>query len=111
MSSGRQVPLRPRPNRTQKHSGCKRPFNKPLPKDAPTIKPHANPHPKSTHNPDSGLNPNNYKTVKCKYYESGQCRYGDNCSFAHGGVDLRTQQSNAFQPPYAANNQVFSSMF
>ena len=25
-----------------------------------------------------------YKTEKCKFYELGNCRYGDKCAFAHG---------------------------
>lgn len=34
---------------------------------------------------------NNYKTQTCKYYElsGGNCKFGKNCSFAHGGVELR----------------------
>ena len=33
---------------------------------------------------------NNYKTVKCKYFDSeGQCKFGKNCSFAHGLDQLR----------------------
>lgn len=31
-----------------------------------------------------GPNPQNYKIVKCKYFErDGTCRYGTLCSFAH----------------------------
>lgn len=34
--------------------------------------------------PKRGPNPQNYKIVKCKYYErDGTCRYGTLCSFAH----------------------------
>jgi len=34
---------------------------------------------------------NNYKTQRCKYYEAeGQCKFGKNCSYAHGENDLRS---------------------
>jgi hypothetical protein len=33
----------------------------------------------------------NYKTIKCKYWEKGHCRYQGSCSFAHGDQDLRAQ--------------------
>lgn len=46
--------------------------------------------------------PDNYKTVKCRFFELGMngeggtlkfslgaCKYGENCSFAHGDQDLR----------------------
>jgi hypothetical protein len=33
---------------------------------------------------------NNFKTQRCKYYEQDKmCRFGKNCSYAHGQVDLR----------------------
>lgn len=33
---------------------------------------------------------NNYKTQKCKYFEQEKmCRFGKNCTYAHGQVDLR----------------------
>ena len=34
---------------------------------------------------------NNYKTNVCKYYEQsgGNCKFGKNCSFAHGAHELR----------------------
>jgi len=35
----------------------------------------------------------NYKTVKCKFFEKGYCKYGDGCSFAHGEQDVRAQNS------------------
>ncbi len=34
----------------------------------------------------------NYKTVKCKNFEAGLCKYGDTCCFAHGDVDQRQAQ-------------------
>ena len=33
---------------------------------------------------------NNFKTQKCKYYmQEGQCRFGKNCTYAHGLDELR----------------------
>jgi hypothetical protein len=33
---------------------------------------------------------NNYKTQKCKYYENEKmCRFGKNCTYAHGRDELR----------------------
>ena len=32
----------------------------------------------------------NYKTQRCKFFdESGSCKFGQNCSYAHGDFDLR----------------------
>ena len=33
--------------------------------------------------------PSNFKTIKCKYYDLGQCKYGDKCNFAHGVTEVR----------------------
>ena len=33
--------------------------------------------------------PANYKTVLCEFFERGSCRYGSQCTFAHGAGDLR----------------------
>lgn len=33
----------------------------------------------------------NYKTVPCRFYEQGTCKYGDNCTYAHGDGDKRAQ--------------------
>lgn len=42
-----------------------------------------------------GPNPQNYKIVKCKYWEKdGTCRYGTLCTFAHGDPELRTKTDN-----------------
>ena len=33
---------------------------------------------------------NNFKTQKCKFYEqTQQCKFGKNCTFAHGDEELR----------------------
>jgi len=50
--------------------------------------------------------PSNYKTVKCKYFEQGYCKYNQSCSFAHGDQDMRTPQDNASMPsmPYQMPN-------
>lgn len=38
----------------------------------------------------------NYKTVMCKYWQqTGNCKYSDNCSFAHGDPEMRTAIENA----------------
>jgi hypothetical protein len=42
--------------------------------------------------------PSNYKTVKCKYFEQGYCKFNQSCSFAHGDQDIRTPQENATMP-------------
>ena len=41
------------------------------------------------------LNLQNYKIVKCKYWEKDHnCRYGSLCTFAHGDEELRTKSDN-----------------
>jgi len=40
----------------------------------------------------------NYKTVKCKYFEKGYCKYNQSCSFAHGDTDMRMTSSKQDQP-------------
>ena len=36
-----------------------------------------------------------YKTELCKFYEiNGQCKYGDNCAYAHGKENLRSKVTN-----------------
>ena len=38
---------------------------------------------------------NNYKTQSCKFFDKdGQCKFGKNCSFAHGGHELRNPYDN-----------------
>lgn len=47
-------------------------------------------------------NPQNYKIVKCKYFEignmliyiDGTCRYGSLCTFAHGDSEIRSKADN-----------------
>jgi len=36
---------------------------------------------------------NNYKTVVCKYWEQGKCKYQQKCSFAHGDCEIRNQDT------------------
>jgi len=38
-----------------------------------------------------------YKTAKCKFFEKGHCKFGQNCSFAHGEMDLRS--TNSYNSP------------
>lgn len=42
-----------------------------------------------------GMPYSNYKTVKCKYFDQGLCKFGESCSFAHGEEDMRNFQENA----------------
>lgn len=47
---------------------------------------------------------NNYKTQRCKYFDdTGNCKFGKNCSYAHGDAELRNPYDNlpmtAFMPP------------
>jgi hypothetical protein len=38
---------------------------------------------------------NNYKTQSCKYFDKDKsCKFGANCSFAHGGHELRNPYDN-----------------
>jgi hypothetical protein len=56
-----------------------------------------------------GPNPQNYKIVKCKYWEKdGTCRYGTLCTFAHGEQELRTKSDNI---AYAQNEQINNQMY
>lgn len=36
-------------------------------------------------------NPAFYKTVICRYWGTGDCRYGARCAFAHGADELRVR--------------------
>lgn len=56
-----------------------------------------------------GPNLQNYKIVKCKYWEKdGTCRYGTLCTFAHGEQELRTKSDNI---AYAQNEQINNQMY
>jgi hypothetical protein len=46
--------------------------------------------PKPIQNYSGGSQPPNYKTSKCRFYESGHCKYGKSCNFAHGDEELRS---------------------
>ena len=51
--------------------------------------------PNSTPQDKKSLNLQNYKIVKCKYWEKDHnCRYGSLCTFAHGDEELRTKSDN-----------------
>jgi hypothetical protein len=32
-----------------------------------------------------------YKTEFCKYFAAGNCRYGDECAFAHGRAEIKAK--------------------
>jgi len=64
-----------------------------------------------------GPSPQNYKIVKCKYWEKeGTCRYGTLCTFAHGETEIRSKTENMMmtgQTPmglYDMNNMMPSDM-
>ena len=67
-----------------------RKLNDPLPQNAPMM-----PNSKVQQQMPGMVNPmmmqnvNNFKTVICKYWEQGKCKYQHNCSFAHGNTDVR----------------------
>ena len=49
---------------------------------------------------NKGTNAQNYKIVKCKYFEKdGTCRYGTLCSFAHGDKELRKKNDYIMNTP------------
>lgn len=33
----------------------------------------------------------NFKTIKCRYYELGICKYSEGCHFAHGDNDSKVK--------------------
>ena len=38
---------------------------------------------------------NNYKTQRCKYFDQeGTCKFGKNCSYAHGEYEMRNPYDN-----------------
>mmetsp|Transcript_56767 Transcript_56767/g.65044 ORF Transcript_56767/g.65044 Transcript_56767/m.65044 type:complete len:370 (+) Transcript_56767:46-1155(+) len=56
----------------------------------PKFNPKMNLNEKSFPGTDSnGSIPSNFKTVTCKYFEKGFCKYQEKCNFAHGDADLR----------------------
>jgi hypothetical protein len=68
-------------------------MNDPLPNETPLM-----PNSRVPQNVQgSYINPmmvNNYKTVVCKYWEQGKCKYVTNCSFAHGDTEQRKAGAN-----------------
>ena len=51
--------------------------------------------PNNTPQDKKSLNLQNYKIVKCKYWEKDHnCGYGSLCAFAHGDEELRTKSDN-----------------
>jgi len=48
----------------------------------------------------SKVQPNNYKTMLCKYYAQGYCKNTTSCTFAHGGEDIQnSEQQPVFCQP------------
>ena len=47
---------------------------------------------------NSQKNALNYKIVRCKNWEKdGNCKYGVQCTFAHGDTELRNKNDNLYQ--------------
>ena len=47
-----------------------------------------------------GIPYNNYKTQRCKYFDdTGNCKFGKNCSYAHGDAELRNPYDNLPMAP------------
>lgn len=45
--------------------------------------------------PKTAPNPSNFKIVKCKNWENtGSCKYGSVCTFAHGDSEMRSKNDN-----------------
>lgn len=59
--------------------------NDPLPNNTPLIS--NNKMPQNVQPMTNTMSGNNFKTVVCKYWEQGKCKYGNNCSFAHGDTE------------------------
>eukprot|EP00357_Protocruzia_adherens_P013680 CAMPEP_0115012094 /NCGR_PEP_ID=MMETSP0216-20121206/24495_1 /TAXON_ID=223996 /ORGANISM="Protocruzia adherens, Strain Boccale" /LENGTH=235 /DNA_ID=CAMNT_0002381011 /DNA_START=178 /DNA_END=885 /DNA_ORIENTATION=+ len=45
---------------------------------------------------EDGEGRHNYKTLLCRNWWNGRCRYGDKCAFAHGTHELRVAIKNPF---------------
>ncbi|EGR30146.1 zinc finger protein, putative, partial [Ichthyophthirius multifiliis] len=50
---------------------------------------------------------NNYKTIKCQYFQKGYCKNQNGCSFAHGDVEMLSSNMNQGTPQQSLllNNQ------
>jgi len=46
---------------------------------------------------------NNYKTVQCKYFVKGSCKFEQNCTFAHGDFDVRQNSQGGARPVKPSN--------
>jgi hypothetical protein len=97
-----------------------RSINDPIPEHPNTQKPRipSKPYTPTTYTSSfSSLPPtiSNYKTVKCKFFEKGFCKFNQNCGFAHGDHELRTANSplpqNVVNAGMQTNNLVGPSMY
>lgn len=78
----------------------------PLPANTPMI-----PNSKMNQQVTPMFNPmmlNNYKTVVCKYWEQGKCKYQTNCSFAHGDGEVSRGDGKAQFPTQNAMGGPFN---
>lgn len=55
------------------------------------------------------LNISNFKTMTCKYYKEGNCKYNGNCSFAHGEEELVKSQNDKDSNPDSMKYGSFQS--
>jgi len=72
-----------------------RTLNDPLPQHVPMNQQRSEPRRPTPNITQNSLPPTiaNYKTVKCRFFEKGFCKFAQNCGFAHGDTEIRNQNS------------------
>ncbi len=54
--------------------------------------------------------PNNFKTKRCRHFDMGKCKMGNECNFAHGDVDISNSSNieslRNFQPQHITSIDV-----